>query len=343
MSPSPYIGRPRILAAFAAISQRRARSVIHTGLIALLATSCTSTAERKQAAIYGPTESVLEVVSVLRRHVNDDTYRFPPATDFTGRNVYRASLLRLENIERIHAETLRAGHLDSVIAFSKARALERLRSYDLAAQNYRLAAERDPAFRNEADASAVVCEAITAALAYGPEPGDPLSINTSVYAATEADSVVAAFDTRAAMLREARAGAPKQYDAILAEEIEHADMARAKWFVAMRYAIPEGQVIAVSEMRRVASRHDASHRRLRHWLALADLYSTLAREYVAAVPPESLDFDPPQLRELVDSASQLYQRVAAHDGAPEKLEAARKLEAFLAFTLQVDRDRFATP
>ena len=40
---------------------------------------------------YRPTESVLEVVAVLHRHVADDTYRFPPAQDFTGRNVYRAS------------------------------------------------------------------------------------------------------------------------------------------------------------------------------------------------------------------------------------------------------------
>jgi hypothetical protein len=32
--------------------------------------------------------------------------------------------------------------------------------------------------------------------------------------------------------------------------------------------------------------------------------------------------------------------VAARDGTPEKLEASRKLEAFLAFALRIDRDRF---
>ena len=55
---------------------------------------------------YRPSENVLEVVAVLRRHVPDDTYRFPPARDFTGRNVYRASLLRLENLERAHADAV---------------------------------------------------------------------------------------------------------------------------------------------------------------------------------------------------------------------------------------------
>ena len=32
--------------------------------------------------------------------------------------------------------------------------------------------------------------------------------------------------------------------------------------------------------------------------------------------------------------------IASHDGRPEKLEATRSLEAFLAMTLSVDADRF---
>ena len=59
--------------------------------------------------LYRPAENVLEVVSVLRAHISDDTYRFESAHDFTGRNVYRSSLLRLENLERLHGDALRAG------------------------------------------------------------------------------------------------------------------------------------------------------------------------------------------------------------------------------------------
>ena len=65
---------------------------------------CSTAQKKKLEAHYGPSESVLEVVATLRRHVPDDTYRFPPATDFTGRNVYLSTLLRLESIERMHAE-----------------------------------------------------------------------------------------------------------------------------------------------------------------------------------------------------------------------------------------------
>ena len=55
---------------------------------------------------YRPTESVLEAVSLLRLHVDDDTYRFPPARDFTGKNVYRAVLERLDvlGIRPLHSE-----------------------------------------------------------------------------------------------------------------------------------------------------------------------------------------------------------------------------------------------
>ena len=323
-----------------------------TALAALVAVGalagCTSvgrTAERKLAAVYGPTESVLEVVAVLRRHVPDDTYRFAPATDFTGRNVYRASLLRLENIERIHEESLRAGHLDGIIAFSKARALERLRAFDLAAQHYRRAAELDPALVDDARRSAAICAAIDSALELGPELEDPLAPEPARLLAADADAVVAALDQRTAALRDAiaveGADAGPHYATIVREEIERADVTRAAWFRRMRFALEDGQVRAVSELQRVATRHAGSHRHLRHLLELASLYDALAREYVVAVPPEHVSFDPPHLRELVDAATQIYQRVASRDGAPEKLEASRRLEAFLAFTLQVDRDRFA--
>ncbi len=57
-------------------------------------------------------------------------------------------------------------------------------------------------------------------------------------------------------------------------------------------------------------------------------------------PAEGLLFDPPTFQELVDAASRLYQSVAAQDGTPEKLAATQRLEAFLAFTMKVDRDRF---
>jgi hypothetical protein len=292
---------------------------------------------------YQPSASVLEVVATLRHHVPDDTYRFQPATDFTGRNIYRSSLIRLENLERVYADALRAGHLDDVIAFAKGRALERLRAYDLAAESYRHAAEHEGELREEALHGAAVNDALAEAAAIGWEPDRPLLAGqTPAPTPTDPAAAIADYDRRTALLEALeKDNAGTHYLYVVREELERTDEARAAYFRARRQLVPDGDVRAIAEMQRLVTRHRDSKNANRHMLELADLYAALAEEYVAARPPESLWFDPPTFQELVDAASRLYEAVANQDGTPEKLEASRRLEAFLAFTLRIDRDRFS--
>jgi len=280
---------------------------------------------------YGPSESLLEVVAVLRHHVPDDTYRFAPARDFTGRNVYRASLLRLENLERAHAAALRAGAWEESIAFAKGRALERLRAYGLAASAYRRAARTQGALQQQALRSAALCESLAEIL--GLEAAAPDAQNAAVTPDLKQRRA------RLAALRFDVAGT--HYEAIAREEIEHADVERALRLSAARGLSADGDVRALAALQRNAVQHRESKNANLHLLRLADLYAELAREYVRRNPPESLGFDPPRFAELVEAAARLYESVSNQDGALEKLEAARRLEAFLAFTLQVDRDRFS--
>jgi hypothetical protein len=281
------------------------------------------------------------VVAVLRRHVADDTYRFEPARDFTGRNVYRSSLLRLESLESRQEDALRAGHLDGVIAFAKGRALERLRAFDLAAQAYRLAAERDSDLRDEALRSADVCDTLQRTSQGGPELDQLAASAAEGQLESEIEGALARYDEQAGAL-ETLAESVKEthYAFVVQEEIERLDVARAGYFAALRPLIPDGDVRAAAERQRVALRHRDSKNSSRHLLALAELYANLAEEYVAVSPPESLRFDPARFQELIDTAARTYEMVATRDGTPEKIEASRKLEAFLAFALRVDRDRF---
>ena len=316
------------------------------GLIALVALGigCASAQTKKLEATYGPTESIIEVVAVLRRHIPDDTYRFPPATDFTGRNVYRSSLLRLENIERIQADPLRSGYMDPVVDFAKARALERLRAYELATLLYLRVAEREGELSEPAQKSASILEQINGALSVGIHLQNPLDSPTHSppQEVQDPQRVIGDLEERVALLAFLHDELGSNYmRAVVAEEIERADEVRAAYFVNRRHILPDGQLLAVSELQRVLSRHAASKNHLRHMISLADLYNDLASEYVEASPPQSLEFDPAQFQDLIDPAAQLYESVAAHDGTPEKLEAGRKLEALLAFTLQVDVDRFS--
>jgi hypothetical protein len=305
------------------------RGASASALALLLGAACASPAADPR---YRPAESVVEVVAVLRRHVPDDTYRFEPARDFTGRNVYRASLIRLENLERAHADALRAGHFDGSIAFAKARALERLRAYDLAAQHYHEAAEREAELRAEALRSAALCEALAEAAGLGeaeegaPPPADPLP---------DLDRRTALLE---AMLPDVEGS---HYAHLVREEVERADVARARWLSDVRRESADGDVRAVAAWQQVILDHRDSKHANRHLLALADLYASLATAYIERHPPESLRFDPPTFEELASSATRLYEAVANQDGATERLEASRRLEAFLAFTLRVDRDRFS--
>jgi hypothetical protein len=289
---------------------------------------------------------------VLRAHIPDDTYRFEPARDFTGRNVYRSALLRLENLEKLHADALRAGHMDGVIAFGKARAFERLNAFDLAAESYRLAADSNQTLKIEALRSADVCDGLNEAAQMTRtiklrDDSAPARNNAATHQAAaqfivlNPGPVLAEFEARLALLDDlARATQGTHHQAIVAEELERADVARAAYFTGTRATRLDGDVRAVAELQRVVERHPASKNFNRHLLALADLFAELAMEYTQAHPPESLLFDPVRFSELIDGASRLYEMVAHRDGSPEKLEASRRLEAFLAFSIKVDRDRF---
>jgi hypothetical protein len=316
---------------------RSRRALLATAVAATLAAAgCAGTSDPDPR--YRPTESVLEVVAVLRRHVPDDTYRFAPALDYTGRNVYRASLLRLENLEQVHAEALRAGHLDDVIAFAKGRALERLRAFDLAATSYRRAAEREGELRQDALRSAALCDALTEAAALQAGAGEAEGAPGSGGAAAS----LRRLDARTALLEALRPDVSgSHYAALIREEEERTDEERARLLVHARHADPEGDLRAVAALQQVVLAHRESKNANRHLLALADLYADLAVEYEQANPPVGLGFDPPTFEDLVSSATRLYEAVANQDGATERLEASRRLESFLAFTLRVDRDRFS--
>jgi len=295
---------------------------------------------------YRPSENLLEIVAVLRAHISDNTYRFEPARDFTGRNVYRSSLLRLENLERLHADALRVGHMDGVISFAKARSLERLSAFDLAAQSYQLAADQSEELRAEALRSADVCNTLQRAAqmnlgleSTGDEEAD--RITERLLFELDSPTVLEEFETRVAILNElALSVVGTHYEAIVAEEVERADLLRDNYFEGIRTTRIDGDVLVLSERQRVISRHAESKNFNRHLLSLADLYAELAADYAEAHPPESLSFDPVRFQELIEGASRLYEMVARRDGTPEKIEASRRLEAFLAFAIRIDRDRF---
>jgi tetratricopeptide (TPR) repeat protein len=296
-------------------------------LIASILAGCWSRAPEPDP-LYRPTENVLEAVAVLRLHIDDDTYRFPPARDFTGKNVYRASLRRLEALEQIHAEKFRSGYLTDVLLFAKGRALERIGEYELAADHYARVAELDSVLLEPALEARDVNERLHRARSIEPGP-DAL-----------VEQALAEFDERERLLDVlAEEIADTHYAYVVKEEREVADQARAEYFRARRRLEARLDALTLQQYQSLIQRNRESKYRNRHLIDLADLYAELAAEYARKTPPVSLDFDPATFDEYAFGATRLYEAVSQQDGAVEKIEASRKLEAFLAFTLQVQDEK----
>lgn len=286
-------------------------------------------ARTQPAAVYAPTESILEVVAVLRLHIDDDTYRFPPARDFTGKGVFRSSFDRLESLEQIHEEKLRSGHLQDVVLFAKGRALERITEYDLAARHYGEVEKMNSPLAPAAQQGRAVNERIAAADRVRPASGAQLS------------EVLADFEDRQIFLEELeREVDPSHYVYVVREELERNDVARAEYLRARRRIQDGLDALALRQYQRLVQRNQKSKYRNRHLLDLGDLYAELSRDYARRVAPSSLGFDTVIFDEYAFGATRLFEAVSQQDGALEKIEASRKLEAFLAFTLQVHDEHF---
>jgi tetratricopeptide (TPR) repeat protein len=296
------------------------------GLLVAAALGCATRVEPDPA--YAPTRSVLEVASLLRLHVDDDTYRFEPARDVTGKNVYRSAFARLESLEEIHSDRFASGYVLDVIWFAKARALERLGEFELAARHYQRTAELDSPLAEAARRGRAVCEQLAVEHAWEPEPD------------AGPEALLAELDLRRARL-EALLGEvhDTHYRPVIREELERIDRALADQIALRSQLDPRLDALALQLEQEVVERHRESKRAPRHLLALADFYADLSRRYVRRVPATALDFDPALFDEYAFGATRIYEVVARQDGRVEKLEAARKLEAFLAFTLQVYDER----
>jgi len=305
------------------------RASARAACAATLAALCAACASNPPAAPADePTQDVLEVVAVLRLHVDDDTYRFPAARDVSGRNVYRASFERLESLESAHAEKLSTGYLTDVVWFAKARALERISEYQLAALHYTRVAELDSELADSAASGRDVCQrllaASTPATAKDPTPQEVADDWTRRRSALQA-------------LREDVAATHWRY--VVDEELERGDAAESAWFSAQALADPRLESTALQRAQQLVEVHKQSKNRNRNLLALADLYAELSRRYARRFPPPSLGFDSATFDEYAQGATRIYEVVAQQDGTVEKLEAAHKLEAYLSYTLQVHEDK----
>lgn len=264
---------------------------------------------------YKPSESLLEILTDYQRHLDDDTYRFATFKDITGQNIYKATLVRLKNYERLYPNKFAP-----IVAYSRAKAYEKLHDYEAAVASYQQIIGTGNELEPEAKKGLRISRDFIGANAMGRTDGS-------------VPRTLKAFDRRLrALERLIQAHKGTSYEYLARELEEQAAVERVAFLEANRNQIDNGTELTIVEYNRTIKRHEESKNVYRHILRLGNFFEKQAREYVSRHNPEGLSFSMGDFKSYADSAMGLYAMVASKDGIIEKAEAqglANSLRAYI--------------
>ena len=294
-------------------------------LILFLLFSCTKTVKINER--YKPYKNLLEILSDFRRHLNDDTYRFLPAKDITGKNIYKATLIRLKNYQEIHP-----GYMEDMISFSMAKAFEKLHDYEQAVFHYEKLLNTKSRLEDEARKNINICADFLRLIEKNRKRKKDLSEKTIEENLKSFDNVLKRWDT----LNKRYKNTP--YEFLSKEEEEKVDVEKIDFIVKNRYKLTNGVNLAIIGYNQLIEKHKESKKIYSHIIKFGNLYNTLSKEYVAEYNPRGLSFDISEFNKLAHSALDLYGIVASKDGIPEKVEAKGMIESYQAYIEKIRRE-----
>ncbi len=285
-------------------------------------------AEREDA------ETLTLIVSALRVHLREDTYRFQRARTPDRRDVFEVSLWKLDRLQRLRApavvdvaasgsdavvESRRTrANVDLVIEFARARSLERLRRYAEAESAYARVTETGSMLAAEAFEGRRVMREFAAATGRGSA-----LLSTPEEKLERIDERISRWWELVAELR------GTTYEPLAREEAEAWEQLRVEWFE--RHDGFEG---AVAACRRLIERHRLSKLYGSHLLRLGDLYADAARQQQLVARVRREPVSPGGYQSLIDSAFSAYE-LAAEDRRGVRREADTRIEALLAYHREV--------
>jgi hypothetical protein len=269
---------------------------------------------------YVTEEDLLKIVGEFQRAAGKDTYRFPIPKDVTGANVYKATLIRLQDYEAKHP-----GAYPELIAFTRARAYEGEHAYAQAILQYQIVGQSRHQLKDEA------AKAVEILSHFQELQQRPITATTPVDYLKSLDDHIKGWQE----LGQQYAGSP--YESLAREEEERLDRAKVAFLELNRHRIEDGNESVAMAYRQLIDKHKESKNSYHYQIEFADFYFTLTQEYVAQVDPQSLQFDSAIFEDLGRTALRLYAQVAQEDGVIEKLEAKGKLEALEAYMAKIGR------
>lgn len=280
-------------------------------IVAAIGVGC---AAHKRAVQYRPTETLVEILSDFQRHLEDDTYRFQVARDVSGRNLYKVTLIRLNNYEKIYPNN----KFQPIISFNKAKAYEKLHEYDLAIQSYEEVLKYPSPLAELAKKNHAICQELKE-MSQRDQDGSPPPEHLDAL-----EKKIQGWE----QLIERYQGTPYEYLALEQQEkVEREKVA----FIESHMGDWKDAGLAIQHYNALLSRHAESKDIHRYLLRFGDFYASMAGRYAAEKDPHGLKFDLKEFEKFADTALELYESVANKDGIPEKLEAKEKLKALVSY------------
>lgn len=302
---------------------------IHVSILLLLVLIVGCAKSVKIEERYQPHKNLLEILSDFRRHLDDNTYRFLVAKDITGKDIYKATLIRLENYEKAYP-----GYMEDIVTFSKAKAFEKLHDYEKAISNYQKLIGTKSKLENQANKNINICSDFLRVIKKDRKRRSELdnSDNGNLQEELKAfDSVLQRWN----ILNLKYKGTP--YEFLAKEEEEKLDMAKIDFIVKNRDKLPDGIALSVIGYNQLIEKHRESKYIYSHILKFANLYNSFSREYVARNDPGSLSFNIEEFNQLANRALGLYEIVAGKDGISEKIEANGMIKSLHAYVEKIRR------
>lgn len=268
---------------------------------------------------YHPYENLITIVAELNRHLDYDVYRFGYPQDVSGQNVFKASIVRLNNYQ-----ALNPGVFSDVILFALARAYERIGAYDDALKFYsQVVADTGSELQKEAERTIPLIEQFKESTSC---PENVHDLEMFVFLMEERIRKAKALEIECK---------DSHYFYLARMERERMTVEWGLLLKSLRMLIPSGTEKAVSAMEQIIKENKESSHYYRHKLRLADFLFEIAKEYVELNPPFTARFNLNEWEALVKRAMVLYFEVSRADGYEEKLEAKSAFNTINSFSRKI--------
>ncbi|MEK7486907.1 MAG: hypothetical protein AABZ60_21490 [Planctomycetota bacterium] len=262
---------------------------------------------------YATYENLLSIISDLQRHLDDDIYQFSMPLDPSGQNVFKATLIRLENYQQLSPDKFQ-----EIVAYSRAKCHQKLGNFEEALFYFQQTLSYENGkLKNLAQKEAQWTQALIQIFKI-PVPRNDIN------------AILDQFDRRDTLFKKLMTEYEDIDTSLVWRELERNTLSKIEFLRQNRLLLTQGTNRVIQGYQNLIRDHKNSEQIYRYLLSLADFYVLLAKEYLVYHPADTLAFQKEAFCQLTQPAIEIYRLIANVDGRLEKIEAQGSLVSLMA-------------